>query len=50
MPVLIPILTIVFLVCAITWAHEAPYRRELARKRKLRASVLNWKENPTRRL
>ncbi len=43
MMILIPILAAVFLVGALTWAHEAPYRREMRRKVLLRQSVLNWR-------
>lgn len=44
MHIMIPILFAVALVAALTWAHEAPYRRELRHKRALRQSVLNWRQ------
>lgn len=44
MHIMIPIFFILALVAARTWAHEAPYRRELRNKRALRQSVLSWRQ------
>jgi hypothetical protein len=44
MHIMIPIFFVLALVAARTWAHEAPYRRELRRKKELRDSVLNWRD------
>ena len=44
MTILIPILATVLLVLALAWAQDAPYRREMRRKVRLRQSVLNWRE------
>jgi hypothetical protein len=44
MLILITILGVVALVAALAWVQDAPYRREMRRKVRLRQSVLNWKE------
>ena len=37
------ILFVILTAGALAWAHDAPYRRELRRKRALRRSILNWR-------
>ena len=43
MMILIPILATALLVLALAWVQDAPYRREMRRKVRLRQSVLNWR-------
>tara|TARA_R110000824_G_scaffold150921_4_gene321739 strand:- start:693 stop:1007 length:315 start_codon:yes stop_codon:yes gene_type:complete len=43
MMILIPILATALLVFALAWVQDAPYRREMRRKVRLRQSVLNWR-------
>ena len=38
------IIFIALLVFALAWVQDAPYRREMRRKVRLRQSVLNWRE------
>ena len=37
------IIFVVLTAGALAWAREAPYRREMRRKRALRRSILNWR-------
>lgn len=44
MNIMIPILAVVLIVGLLVRWHESPYRRAWRSKRKLRQSVLNWKD------
>ena len=44
MNIMIPILAVVLIVALLVRWHEAPYRKAWRNKRKLRQSVLNWKD------